>query len=73
MAILKEKRVFKPIKLITPNGLGGHNIYPSSKSGFSINEKMDIWDWFVEHSGAQSILWDKEEKCLVTMSVKENK
>jgi hypothetical protein len=70
MANLKEKNVFKPIKLVTPNGLGGHNIYPISKSGFSTNEHMHIWDWFVENNGAQSIYWDREEKCLVTMSVK---
>jgi hypothetical protein len=70
MANLRKNTVFKPIKLVTPNGLGGHNIYPTSKSGFSTTEHMNIWDWFVENNEAQSIRWDKEEKCLVTMSVK---
>jgi hypothetical protein len=70
MTSLKEKMVFKSIKLVTPNGLGGHDIYPASKSGFSTKERMDIWDWFVENNEAQSIRWDKEKKCLITMSVK---
>ena len=69
MASLKEKNVFRPIKLVTPNGLGGHDIYPISESKFSINESHAIWDWFVENNGAQSIRWDREKKCLVTMSV----
>ena len=72
MVKLKENTAFKPIKLVTPNGLGGHNIYPSSKSGFSTREFMDIWDWFKQNNEAESIYWDSEEKCLVTMSVKEN-
>ena len=64
----KEQNVHMPVKLIEPNKWGGHDIYPKSH-GFSIQEKINLWDWYKEYCNAGSISWDSEKGCLTTMGV----
>jgi hypothetical protein len=64
---MTKETIFHSVKLMTPNKLGGHNIYPSSH-GFSFDEVHHIGQWLMKVGSATSYTYLKDEGYIRTIN-----